>query len=144
MTGNERKTHQIPSIMPIRPIPSRPSMTPQSEVLPLTISQLRRRVAALKRRFAPELAIIKLRRIAEAVADEWDPSEPPEPSDVIGSIAKAGFRLPTFASLGRYLNDTRRQGDVPDPGAIVLGLLPWASKDRYCELLGWDLPAPAP
>ena len=109
----------------------------------MTISHLRRRVAALKRRFAPELAIIKLRRIAEAVSDEWDPSEPPAPADVIGRIAKAGFRLPTFASLARYLNDTRLQGDVPNPGAIVLSLLPWASKDRYCELLRWDLPAPA-
>ena len=109
----------------------------------MTVSQLRRRIDALKRRFAPELAIIKLRRIAEAVSDEWDPSEPPAPADVIGRIAKAGFRLPTFASLGRYLNDIRRQADVPDPGAIVLSLLPWASKDRYCELLRWDLPAPA-
>ena len=109
----------------------------------MTVSQLRRRVAALKRRFAPELTIIKLRRIAEAVADDWDPSEPPAPADVIGRIAKAGCRLPTFASLARYLNDTRRQGDVPDPGAIVLNLLPWASKDRYSELLRWDLPAPA-
>ena len=45
----------------------------------MTISQIRRRIDALKRKFAPELAIIKLRRIAEAVADEWDPSEPPEP-----------------------------------------------------------------
>ena len=79
----------------------------------MTISQIRRRVAALKRRFAPELAIIKLRRIAEAVADDWDSSESPEPADVIGGIAKAGFRLPTFASLGRYLNDTRRQGMSP-------------------------------
>ena len=118
-------------------------VTPPSEVLHLTIAQIRRRVDALKRRFAPELAIIKLRRIAEAVADDWDSSQPTVPSDVIGRIAKAGFRLPTFANLARYLNDTRRQGDVPDPDAIVLSLLPWARKDRYRELLRWDLPAPA-
>ena len=109
----------------------------------MTISQIRRRVNALKSEFAPELAIIKLRRIAEAVADDWDSSQPPEPADVIGRIVKAGFRLPTFASLGRYLNDIRRQGDVPDPSTIVLNLLPWARKDRYCELLRWDLPASA-
>ena len=109
----------------------------------MTISQIRRRVDALKRKFAPELAIIKLRRIAEAVADHWDPAQPTVPSDVIGRIAKAGFRLPTFANLARYLNDTRRQADVPDPDAIVLSLLPWARKDRYREFLRWDLPAPA-
>ena len=67
----------------------------------MTISQLRRRVNALKRRFAPELAIIKLRRIAEAVANDWDSSRsrPPEPGDVIGRIADDGFRLSTFANL---------------------------------------------
>ena len=109
----------------------------------MTISQLRRRVAALKRRFAPELAIIKLRRIAEAVADDWTPDQPPEPSDVIERIADAGCRLPTFARLNRYLNDTRRQGDVPEPESIVINLLPWADNHRYLELLRWDLPAPA-
>ena len=51
--------------------------------------------------------------------------------------------LPTFGRLHRYLDDTRRQGDAPDPGAIVLNLLPWANHDRYREFLRWDLPAPA-
>ena len=109
----------------------------------MTVSQLRRRVNALKRRFAPELTIIKLRRIAEAVADDWTPDQPPEPSDVIERIADAGCRLPTFARLNRYLNDTRRQGDVPEPESIVINLLPWADNHRYLELLRWDLPAPA-
>ena len=109
----------------------------------MTLSQIRRRVNALKRRFAPELAIIKLRRIAEAVSDEWDPSEPPKPADVIERVAKAGFRLPTFMSLRRYLDDTIRQGAVPESESIVLNLLPWASKDRYRAFLRWDLPAPA-
>ena len=43
----------------------------------MTISQLLRRVNALKRRFARELAIIKLRRIAEAVTDRWTSAYPP-------------------------------------------------------------------
>ena len=109
----------------------------------MTVSQIRRCVNALKRRFAPELTIIKLRRIAEAVGDDWDSSQPPAPAEVIARIADAGFRLPTFGRLHRYLDDTRRQGDAPDPGAIVLNLLPWANHDRYREFLRWDLPAPA-
>ena len=108
----------------------------------MTISQLRRRIDALKRKFAPELAIIKLRRIAEAVSEEWDPSEPPEPHDVVQRVAKAGFRLNTFGRLSNYLKDIRRQGDVPEPESIILQLLPWAWKDRYRKLLSWDLPAP--
>ena len=110
----------------------------------MTISQIRRRIDALKRKFAHELAIIKLRRIAEAVADDWTPSDPPEPSDVIQRVVKAGFRLNTFTRLSRYLNDVRRAGEVPYPNTIVLELLPWAENDRYLPLLRWDLAAPAP
>ena len=106
----------------------------------MTISQLRRRIDALKRKFARELAIIKLRSVAQAVADDWNPDQPPEPSDVIQRIVKAGFRLPTFARLSRYLKDARRQGEIPDPESIVLDLLPWADNDRYFPLLRWDLP----
>ena len=109
----------------------------------MTLSEIRRRIDALKRRFARELAIIDLRRIAEAVADDWDPDQPPEPSDVIGRIADAGFPLCTFINLRRYLDDTQRRDDVPEPETIVLRLLPWASGERYRELLRWELPAPA-
>ena len=109
----------------------------------MTISQIRRRIDALKRKFARELAIIKLRRIAESVADDWDPNHPPEPADVIQRVVKAGFRLNTFTRLNRYLNDTRHAGEVPYPNTMVLDLLPWAENDRYYPLLRWDLPAPA-
>ena len=106
----------------------------------MTISQIRRRIDALKRRLAAELTIIKLRRIAEAVADDWDPDDPPQPAEVIDRIADAGFRLPTFMNLHHCIEDARRRGDVPYPNTIVLNLLPWAGKDRYYELLRWDLP----
>ena len=109
----------------------------------MTISQLRRRINALKRRFATELTIIKLRRIAEAVADDWDPDQPPEPADVIERFVKAGCRLPTFANLRRCLDKAQRQGDVPLPESIVINLLPWIDGDRYDKFLRWDLPAPA-
>ena len=106
----------------------------------MTLSELRRRMDALKRRFARELAIIKPRRIAEAVADDWTPSDPPEPSEVIQRTVKAGFRLPTLMRLRRCLDDARRRGEVPYPESIVLNLLPWADNHRYRELLRWDLP----
>ena len=106
----------------------------------MTLSEIRRRIDALKRRFARELAIIKLRRIAEAVADHWDPDQPPEPHDVIQRFVKAGVLLSTFGNLARYLNNTRRQGDVPDPVDMVVNLLPWIDCERYSELLYWDLP----
>ena len=106
----------------------------------MTLSEIRRRIDVLKCRFARELATIKLRRIAEAVAHDWTPDDPPEPSAVIQRIVKAGFRLPTFASLRRCLDDARRKGEVPYSDDMVLSLLPWAGNDRYRELLCWDLP----
>ena len=45
----------------------------------MTISQLRRRIDSLKRQCARELAIIRLLRIAEAVANDWGRSQPPDP-----------------------------------------------------------------
>ena len=107
----------------------------------MTISQLRRRIDALKRKFARELAIIKARRIAETVAHDWKPSQPPDPSHVVKRFADSGFRLPTFTRLSRYLKDARRQGEVLDPESIVLELLPWADNYRYRELLRWELSA---
>ena len=108
----------------------------------MSISQIRTRIDALKRKFARELAIIQLRRIAESVADDWtSAAELPEPSDVIQRIVKAGFRLPTFARLHRYINDIRRKGEVPYPNTLVLSLLPWAGSDRDLPLLLSDLPA---
>ena len=106
----------------------------------MTLSEIRRRIDALKRKFAGELAIIKLRRIAEAVADDWTPSAPPELSAVIQRIVKGGFRLPTFVRLRRCLDDARRRGEVPDAEFMMLALLPWADNHRYRELLRWDLP----
>ena len=106
----------------------------------MTISQIRRRIDALKRRFAVELTIIKLRRIAQAVANDWHLSAPPEPADVIQRFVKAGCRLSTFANLARYLNQTRHRANVPEPCDMVVNLLPWIDADRYHELLHWDLP----
>ncbi len=48
----------------------------------------------------------------------------------------------TISQIRRYVDDTRRREDVPEPVSIVLRLLPWASGDRYSDLLRWELPVP--
>ena len=80
------------------------------------------------------------RRIAQTVADNWDSDRPPEPADVIRRFVKAGCHIPTFGNLRRYLDDTRRQGVVPEPCDMVVNLLPWIDGGRYREPLRWDLP----
>ena len=109
----------------------------------MTISEIRRRISALMRKFAREVAIIKLRRIAESVSNDWDPDAPPEPVAVIQRVVKAGFQLPTFMRLRHYLDETRLRGDVPESEAMVINLLPWASASRYRKFFEWDLPARA-
>ncbi len=86
MSGNERdfaKIAGIPTSSPILPQVRlwrfHPCKYPPVRGTPMTISQNRRRDNILKRRFAPELAIIKLRRIAESVSDNWDPDQPLKP-----------------------------------------------------------------
>ena len=106
----------------------------------MTLSEIRRRIDALKRKFARELAIIKLRRIAEAVADDWDSRRPPRTRRRHPAHRQSRLRLPTFIRLRRCLEDARRKGEVPYPDDMVLSLLPWADNHRYRELLRWDLP----
>ena len=43
----------------------------------MTFAYLRRRLDALMRKFARELALIKARRVAEPIAQQWNPAEPP-------------------------------------------------------------------
>ena len=107
----------------------------------MTISQIRTRINALMRRFARELAIVKLRPIAESIENEWEPDNPPKPADVIQRVVKAGFRLNTFTRLSSYLKDMRRRNDVPDPYIIVCCLLPYADNDRCRQWFRWEQPA---
>ena len=86
----------------------------------MTISQLRRRIGALKRKSAPQLTIIKLRRLAEDISHEWVTSDPPEPPDVIQRIAKAGFRLPSSSVSTATLRTSN--GEVKSPSST-----PWCS-----------------
>ena len=110
----------------------------------MTIVQLRRRINALKRRFARELDIIQARRVAEAVADDWQRSNPPDTHQVIQRFADAGLRSNTYANLAEYLAECRRKEEIPYPNVMVCNLLRYAWDHRYDELLRWDLPPREP
>ena len=106
-----------------------------------TMADIRRRVRSLQRKLVRELAVVKLRRIADAVANEWNPAEPPEPHAVIRRFADAGFILPTYNQLHQYLRSIIGAGEIPLPRAIVTNLLPWAWENRFQEFFRQDLPA---
>ena len=87
----------------------------------MTLSEIRRAIDALKRKFATELTIIKARRIAEAVANGWDPAEPPEPHDVIQRFVKAGCCLPPPSATSPATSTT------PDARATSPNPATWSS-----------------
>ena len=60
----------------------------------MTLSEIRRRIDALKRRFARELAIIDLRRVTEAVANDWDPDAPRNRTPSSGASSKPASGCP--------------------------------------------------
>ena len=106
----------------------------------MTLSEIRRAIDALKRRFATELAIIKPAASPKPSPMTGIPTNRPNRTTSSSASSKPAACLPTFANLRRYLNDTRRQGDVPEPCDMVVNLLPWIDCGRYSELLDWDLP----
>ena len=112
----------------------------------MTLRQIRTQIQTRQRKYGKELTIYRLRRQADQVYDQWARAigyqqEPPQPLSIIRKIADAGFFLPTYGSLLRYLEDIRQAGEIPEPRQMVLALFPWAWADRYADLFRWDLPA---
>ena len=115
----------------------------------MTLSQIREEVNALKRKYAKEIAIYKMRRVSEEIYNDYaravgDRQDPPKPLEIISRISKKGFRLKTWIHLHNYLEKVREEGDIPEPRRIVLALLPWAWHSKYDHHLTRELPAPNP
>ena len=97
------------------------------------LNSYRSRVDALKRKLAPELRAVRLRRMAEQYCCLWDSAVryrnlPPGGLAFIGRIAKAGFRLQeTFHRLHKYLARCYHREERPTPSDIVSSLLPRAA-----------------
>ena len=112
-----------------------------------TLSQLRRRVNALRRKYARELAIVRLRPLAEDFSQEWaatvaDRRPAPRPQPLPRRLAQHGFRLPTFIALHQYLERCRSDGKTPDCYNIIAALLSRIPGDQLGQLLQWIPLAP--
>ena len=105
-----------------------------------TLSSLRARVRALQRKLAPELALLRLRRLAEehclkSSVAQADRQPPPESHAFIRRVASDGFRLPTFMAVHKYLERCRANNSLPDRENLVRALIPWARNypaPRFC------------
>ena len=96
-----------------------------------TLSSLKARVRALRRKLAPQLALLRLRRLAEehclqSSVAQADRQPPPESHAFILRVAAAGFRLSTFMAAHKYLERCRDNNSLPDRENLVRALIPWA------------------
>ncbi len=110
-----------------------------------TLSQIRRRVDALKRKYAAELTVIKLYPLAEDFCLLWtcavaDGNPVPDTHAFIRTIARSGVRLDTFTLLVPYLERCRNEEREPDSFGIISILLPQVPYQRIREMLRWLAP----
>ena len=92
---------------------------------------LQARVRALQRILAPELAVVRLRRLSEEFCIESSvvqaSGEPPSHRHVfIQRVAAAGFRLPSFMAVHKYLERCRDRNDLSDREDLLHALIPWS------------------
>ena len=114
-----------------------------------TLSEIRKEIRSLQRKYHRELAIYRMRRVTEQVHHDYaravaDRQEPPKPLEIVRKIADRGFRLTTWMHLHNYLDKVREAGDIPEPRRMLLALFPWAWETKYDNLLMRELPAPEP
>ncbi len=113
----------------------------------MSLSQIRNHINALRRKYALPLAVYHLRPLAEEFCQQWsvaqaDHKPAPESQPFIRKIASAGFSLPTFMELHKYLERCRHNNTCPDVEGIIRCLLPQAEEQGCLEALRWDRAAP--
>ena len=102
---------------------------------------LQARVRALQRKMTKELAVVRLRRLSQEFCLQSSMSqangEPaPQPHAFIQRVASAGFRLPSFMAVHKYLERCRIKNILPDREDLLRYLVPWSR--RYPAPAFWQ------
>ena len=96
----------------------------------MTLSQIRREVNALKRKYAKALAVVRLRRLAQEFCEDWE-ANGKDDKPVTNSIAwgqwfiKRGYRPRSFNGLFDCIRRCTDEKEAPLPVEIVKALIPW-------------------
>ena len=98
-----------------------------------TLSSLRARVRALRRKLILELTLVRLRRLVEEIRLQWyvaltDGQPLPESQPVIKKLGAAGFWLRTFAAAHGYMDRCRRGNTELDGDQFLRILIPWSRR----------------
>ena len=98
-----------------------------------SLSYLRRQVNALMRKFAVQLAVAKLRPVADEYCDQWEElvagdQLPPDPHRLFQKILpRETFRRQYFPAIYNYLDRCRLDRHLPHPNKILSRLVPKAA-----------------
>ena len=114
----------------------------------IQLSHIRARINALRRKFALEISVVRLRPMAEEYCQEWSVAaiEGQTAPDDLAFIRKVGarIRLPTFMAAHQYLQQCLDQKIVPGVEHLLGALLPWAVLRGLVVLADDPPPTPAP
>ena len=93
------------------------------------INELKRRVRALQRKFARELAEYRLGLICDDLCERWfaawsDHKPLPEIRPFIKRVMDAGYRRLPLGAANNYLLDCLRKDDSPSPQLLLEAVLP--------------------
>jgi hypothetical protein len=97
------------------------------------MNALRARVNALRRKMARPLAVLRLYRLAyeyciQYYAASVDRRDPPNARTFNDRVVSAGFRLPTFMAVHKYLERCLSRSTVPDVDDLLHTLIPWSRR----------------
>ena len=97
------------------------------------MNALRARVRALQRKMALELAVVRLRRLAgefclQSLVARRGHQSPPDPQAFFRRVVSAGFRLPSFMAVHKYLDRRRGDNALPDAEDLLRAFLPWSHR----------------
>ena len=95
----------------------------------MNISALQSRVRALRRKLALPRARLVVQRMADELCLQWTSAQAgrqplPDSHAFILRTANAGFRLPSFTAVFRYLERCRAENQPPNPQCLPRTLLP--------------------
>ncbi len=113
----------------------------------MTLSQIRSRVNTLQRRYALALSVVRARRVAEQLCNQWDRDlsegkSLPDPSQVVQKVKEAGIRNAAFMGLHNYIQTCADGNKCPNPRDFLDSLLPRASTAGLVrEAMRWDAAA---
>ena len=97
----------------------------------MSLSRIRNRVNSLQRQFAVALSVVRTRRVAEDVCEQWHvarmESKPlPDDFEVTGKVRDAGIFAGNWMGLHQYIKECHDQGKEPEPSDFLRAFLPRA------------------